>query len=104
MKSKYEEAMRDLSRDVDFVDDNYPISDNDDLCDNYVDNNEKWVRIRVKEDKSKRVEEESLTMNDVEDEKNLCVVILLETLYYSIFMLRIAYGECKSILGSLNLS
>ena len=51
MKSKYEEARRDLSRDVDFVDDNYPISDNDDLCDNYVDDNEKWVGIRVKEDK-----------------------------------------------------
>ena len=37
MKSKYEKVMRDLSRDIDFVDDNYPISDNDDLYDNCVD-------------------------------------------------------------------
>lgn len=58
MKSKYEEARRDLSRDVDFVDDNYPISDN-----------KEWVGIRGKKDKWQRDEEESIKMKDVEDEK-----------------------------------
>ena len=40
MKSKYEEAGRDSYRDSDFVDDNYPISDN-----------KEWVGIRGKKDK-----------------------------------------------------
>lgn len=45
-----------------FVDDEHPISDDDDLYDNYVDNKE-WVGIRSKEDKEKGVEEENITMN-----------------------------------------
>lgn len=32
----------------DFDDDEYLVSDNDDLYDNYVDDNEEWVRIRGK--------------------------------------------------------
>ncbi|KAJ9671056.1 hypothetical protein PVL29_027177 [Vitis rotundifolia] len=34
---------RDSSRDTNFIDDEYPISEDDDLYDNYVDANEEWV-------------------------------------------------------------
>lgn len=48
-----------------FVDDEHPVSDDDDLYDNYVDNKE-WVGIRSKKDKDKGVEEENITMNYVQ--------------------------------------
>lgn len=48
IKSQNEEARRDSSRDSDLDDDEYLVSDNDDLYDNYVDDNEEWVRIRGK--------------------------------------------------------
>lgn len=37
-----------------------------------MDANEEWVGVRGKEDTWKGVEEEYTTMNDVEDEKNIC--------------------------------
>ncbi|KAL6333458.1 hypothetical protein AAG906_028643 [Vitis piasezkii] len=70
--SNYEEAERDSFGDSDFIDNGYPVRDDDDLYDNYVDANEEWVGVRGKEDKWKGVEEEYTTMNDVKDEKNIC--------------------------------
>ncbi|KAJ9675836.1 hypothetical protein PVL29_024670 [Vitis rotundifolia] len=67
----YEEAERDSFGDSDFIDDEYPVSDDDDLYDNYVDANEEWVGVKGKEDKEKGVEGEYTIMNDVEDEKNI---------------------------------
>ena len=73
--SNYKEAERDSSEDSDFIDDEYLVSDDDDLYDNYVDVNEEWVgpvRVGGKEDKEKGVEDEYRTMNDVKDDKNIC--------------------------------
>ena len=63
----------DSSKQSEFVDDEYSISDDDDLYDNYVDANEEWVRVKNNKEKDKGVEEENIiTVNDVEDEENLC--------------------------------
>ena len=45
----------DSSKQSEFVDDEYSISDDDDLYDNYVDANEEWVR--VKNNKKKKIRE-----------------------------------------------
>ncbi|KAJ9702864.1 hypothetical protein PVL29_004558 [Vitis rotundifolia] len=70
--SDYEKAEKDSFGDSDFIDNEYPISDDDDLYDNYMDANEEWIGVGGKEDKEKRVEEGYTTMTDVEDEKDIC--------------------------------
>ncbi|KAJ9700953.1 hypothetical protein PVL29_006333 [Vitis rotundifolia] len=60
------------SSEGEFVDDEYSVSDDDDLYDNYVHANEEWVGVKSNEEKDKRVEEENIIVNDVKGEENLC--------------------------------
>ena len=62
----------DSSKESEFVDDEYTVSDDDDLYDNYVDADEQWIGIKSNEEKKKGVEEENMTVNDVEGKKKLC--------------------------------
>ena len=62
----------DSSKESEFVDDEYTVSDDDDLYDNYVDADEEWIGIKSNEEKKKGVEEENMTVNDVEGKKKLC--------------------------------
>ncbi|KAL6328981.1 hypothetical protein AAG906_007271 [Vitis piasezkii] len=66
------DEVEDSSKESEFVDDEYIVSDDDDLYDNYVDVDEEWVGIKSNEEKKKGVEEENITMNDVEGKKKLC--------------------------------
>ncbi|KAL6344299.1 hypothetical protein AAG906_037870 [Vitis piasezkii] len=69
---KVVDETEDSASNGEFVDDEYSVSDVDDLYDNYVDANEEWVGVKSNEEKDKRVEEENIIVNDMKGEENLC--------------------------------
>ena len=62
----------DSSSEGEFFYDEYSVSDDDALYDNYVDANEEWIGVKSNAEKDKGVEEENIIVNDVEGEENVC--------------------------------
>ncbi|KAJ9693795.1 hypothetical protein PVL29_009656 [Vitis rotundifolia] len=62
----------DSSSESEFFYDEYSVSNDDDLYDNYVNANEEWVEVKSNGEKDSRVEEENIIVNDVGGEENLC--------------------------------